>query len=97
MDSGRAGQGDRLSEPVARQVLLIAGVSGFMDHPKQGAEQLVFVVTGGNAHVFRHAATERVSADVQTTGVKVKPEGLHRLQSQLALNCRREWPLRRHK
>ncbi|VFT75693.1 Uncharacterised protein [Klebsiella aerogenes] len=44
MDSGGASESYRLVDPRARQILLIAGVAGFVDHAEQGAEQVVFVV-----------------------------------------------------
>ncbi len=40
-----------LVDPRARQILLVAGVAGFVDHAEQSAEQVVFVVAGGDAHI----------------------------------------------
>ncbi|MNN74562.1 hypothetical protein D3C81_1907720 [compost metagenome] len=96
MDGGGARQSDGLAEPVARQILLIARMAGFVHHAKQGAQQLVFIVTGGDAHVFRHAAAERMGADVETPGVKIEAQHFHRFQPQLTLNGGRERALWRN-
>ncbi|CCK02555.1 hypothetical protein BN129_1110 [Cronobacter sakazakii 701] len=96
MDSGRARQRHRLARPFARQVLLITGMAGFVDHAKQRAEEFIFVIAGGDAHIFRHAAAERVRADIQPAAVEIKAEKAHRLKAQLALLRHRERPLRRN-
>ena len=94
MDSGGASESYRLVDPRARQILFIAGVAGFVDHAEQGAEQVVFVVASGDAHILGDAAAERVSADVEAPAVEVKAEDTHGLQAQLALSGNRERPLR---
>jgi len=94
MDRRGAGEGNGLIEPVARQVLFIARVAGFVNDAKQRAEQVVFVVARGDTDVLGHAATERVGADIQTSAVKIKSQHAHRLQPQFALVGNRKRPLR---
>ena len=57
----------------------------FMDHTHHGAEEFIFVIARGDTHILRHAATERVRADIQTTGAKVKAQTFHHFQPKLAL------------
>ena len=72
MDRRRTGEGDGLIEPVTRQILFIARVAGFVDHAKQRAEQVVFVVARGDTHILGDAAAEWVGADIQASAVKIK-------------------------
>lgn len=92
MDSGGAGESYGLVDPRARQILLVAGVAGFVDHAEQSAEQVVFVVAGGDAHILGYAAAERVGADVEAPAVEVKAKDTHRLQAQLPLFSNGERP-----
>jgi hypothetical protein len=55
-------------------------VAGFVNHAEQRAEQVVFVVARGDAHILGHAAAERVGADIQAPAVKIKAQHAHRLQ-----------------
>ena len=95
MDSGGTSQGDRLAEQIARQVLLVAGVAGFVHDAEQRGQKLFLVVTRGDAHIFRHAAAERVGADVDAAVVEVETEQLHHAEAQLALGVHIERTLRR--
>jgi hypothetical protein len=97
VDCRGARQRDGLTRPGTRQVLLIAGMTGFVNHAKQRAQQFVFVIARGDTHIFWHAAAERVRANVQTTGVKIEAEHFHGFQTQLPLIGGREGALRRDK
>jgi hypothetical protein len=89
---GRARVGHRLAEQFARQVLLVAAVPGLVHRAHQRAEELVVAEARGHAHVLRHAATERVGADVEPTALEVESEHAHHLATQLALCLHRERP-----
>ena len=65
---------DRLAEPVARQVLLVAGVAGLVDRAHQALHEVVFAVARGQAHVLGHAAAERMRALVEPAGLEVEAE-----------------------
>ncbi len=95
MDSGGARQRHRLPAPLLRQILLIASVAGFVDHAHQRAEKLILVVTGGNAHIFRHATAEGMRTDIQPAMVKVETQRFHDAQAELTLSRQGERPLRR--
>ena len=73
MDSGGAGESYGLVDPRARQILLVAGVAGFVDHAEQSAEQVVFVVAGGDAHILGCAAAERWALMSRRPPSKSKP------------------------
>ncbi|MNF00099.1 hypothetical protein D3C80_1988670 [compost metagenome] len=47
--------------------------------------EFFFIVAGSDTHIFRHAAAEGVSADVNTAPVEVETEQFHHVQAQLAL------------
>ena len=96
MDRRRTRQRNGLAGPRSRKVLLVAGMSGFVDHAEKRAEQFIFIVTRGDTHIFRHAAAERVGANVQTTAVKIEAKHFHRFQAQLALRGGREGTLWRN-
>jgi hypothetical protein len=83
-----------LVQPLGRQVLLVLGVAGLVQHGHEGLGEVGFVVAGGDAHVARHPAAERVVADVQPPAVEVEPDPLHDRQPQPALPLDRERPLR---
>ena len=80
----------RLAEPVARQVLLIAAVAGFMHGSHQAAQEVVFAEARGHAHILGHATAERVRADVEPAGFKVKAQEPHDLLTQHPLRRQRE-------
>lgn len=67
-------------------------MAGFVDHAEQSAEQVVFVVAGGDTHILGYAAAERVGADVEAPAVEVKAKDTHRLQAQLPLFSNGERP-----
>ena len=94
MDAHRARTTDRQVHAVARQILLVARVSGFMNNAHQAAHEVVFVVARGDAHILGHAAAKGMGREVEPTGGKVKPEQGHEFQPQCALLLDRERTLR---
>ena len=59
---------DRLAEPVARQVLLVARVAGLVDRAHQALHEVVLAIARRQAHVLGHAAAERMRALVEPAG-----------------------------
>jgi hypothetical protein len=88
----RPGQGHRLAERLARQVLLVTRVPGFMNGAEQPLKQVVLAVAGRQAHVLRHAAAERMRALVQPAGREIEAERLHRGATEGALRGDGERP-----
>jgi hypothetical protein len=79
---------------VARQALLVAGVTRLVDDAHQAGDELLLVVARGDAHVRRHAAAERVAAHVEPAVGKIKAEQPHHLLAERLLRRNRERALR---
>ncbi len=90
---GGARQRHRLAKPFTRQVLLVARMPGFVDHAKQRAEQLVFVIARGDTYIFRHAAAERVRAHVEAAAIEIETEQFHGIQAEFTLLFKGKRPL----
>ena len=75
----------RLAEQRARQVLLVARMAGLVNGAHQAGQQIVLAVARGQAHVFRHAAGERMRALVQAAGLEVEIEQAHHVLAQCTL------------
>ena len=80
----------RLAQPLARQVLLVAAVAGFVHRAHQAAQEAVERKTRGHAHVFRHATAEGVGAHIQPAGLEIEAQDPHHLLAQPALAVQRE-------
>jgi hypothetical protein len=94
VDAHRAGASHGQRQRFARQVLLVAGVAGFVHDAHQAAHEIVFGIAGGDAHVVGHAAAKRVAGDVEPATLKVKAQQAHHVQSQCALLFGGKRPLR---
>ena len=95
VDRRAARPSHRLPEPVARQVLFIAAVAGFMHRAPETADKTVFPIARGEARVFRRATAKRMSAFVETARIEIEAEQLHRLQAHRILRGFGERPKRR--
>ncbi len=73
---------NRLVEEILRQVLLIERVPAFMQHAEQGAGEIGLVVTGGDPHVIRRAAAERMKRGIEAGAAKIEPDPDGRLAAE---------------
>lgn len=86
--------GHRLTQQLARQALLVTGVTGFVDYAHQAGDELLLVVAGGDAHVGRHPAAERVAAHIEPAVGKIEAEQPHHLLAERLLGGDGEGALR---
>ncbi len=85
-----AGASDRLKPPFCRQPALVERMASFVQHPHQGAGEIVLAIAGGDADIVRGAAAERVGADIEPTVLEIEPDPFHQDRGDAALGLDRE-------
>ena len=80
-----AGLAERPVRPLLRQVLLVKRMAGLVQDAHQRRQEVGRPVAGGDAHVGRHAAAERVVRDRQAAVGEVEADGRHHREPELAL------------
>ena len=73
---------DRLAGMGGRQPALVQRVPGLVQHAEQAAGEIRLVVAGGDPHVGRRAAAERVRRAVQPGVAVVEPRRRRKIGSK---------------
>ena len=81
---------DRLARIGGRQAALVQRVAGLVHHGEHGLGEVGLVVAGGDPHVGRRAAGERMRRAVQPGVGEVEPEPLGQAPAQRLLRRDRE-------
>ena len=74
MDARTARPRDRLAEPGARQILLVAPVAGFVHRAPEATDKAIFTIARGEAGILGHAAAKRMGTFIQAPSRKVETE-----------------------
>jgi hypothetical protein len=80
----------RLAAPVLGTALLVEGMPGLVQDAHEGADEIALVVAGGDPHVARGSAAERVQAHVEAPAAEVEARRPHQGLADAALDLGRE-------
>ncbi len=94
VDRHGTGLGHRLTQQMARQPLLVTGVTGLVHYAHQAGDKLLLVIAGSDPHVGRHPATEGVAAHIEAAVCEIKAEQPHHLLTERLLGRDGEGALR---
>jgi hypothetical protein len=90
VDAVRTRVAERLAQPFARQVLLEARVSGFVDGAHQALREVIFAVTRREPHVLGHAAAKGMRALVEPAAREIETQFLHHREIEGTLRGNRK-------